>query len=558
MLCDIVYQSGNANTKWKDYITFVYKDLITKEKQLYTIEEPTITLYEVPPERRTFKKARHFKEIKDLIPHEVKYKDVLKEIANIAGPQFVKYYNERKTKAERKQLLKWPYCLGGDIPIETIYRSIWEKELGNSDRKDLTCIYLDIEVNQKHWTGPIPRKGECPIDMISVFDETQNTCYTFYLKVEDNPQIIPFINNRQQELQQKLHERFDELFPNATYKQYAFDDESELLKQVFTLIHYLKRDICFIWNMDFDMPYIIDRATNLKMNPANLLCHSDFPTSTLYYFQDTRTFDFDKKRSYLECTSYTHYLDQPTVYSSLRKSQGTLRKVNLNAIAQREIDRGKVKFEETGGNFVEFSYNDFMLYDIYNVNDVLLQGGINQKCNDAFTIYNSSYNSYCNYKDALKQSVSLRSLFYHEFLKDGLILGHNVNYDMYVKNQDSDEDEEGYEGAINGDPELNDFTGVVLYGKKSMYLFVNCIDFDFSAMYPNTICCFNIFATTMIGKLYIEDGEKYLNYDEDPGKEFVEDMIAQIPLFLGHKWFGLPCYMELDRMVSSCLKSGLQ
>ena len=576
MLCDVIYQSGNATTGWKDYLNFVYKDLITKQKGIYTITEPTIMLYEVPEElRSTFKKPRHYMEKDKLIPHEVKYKDVLKEIAKMAGSEYEKFYYENKTKKMRRQLYKWPYCLGGDIPIETYYRVIWEQELDNEDRKWLDCIYLDIEVDQMHWDGPIPRRGECPIDMISICDSVKRRVSTFYLKTKDNPQIIPFIENRQEELQQKLHERFDESFPGFEYVQYAFDDERDLLTQAFRLIHVLKRDICFIWNMDFDIPYIIGRAEHLKMNPANLFCHSDFPTSTLYYHEDNNNFDWDTKRNYFDCSSYTRYLDQPAVYAGLRRSQTALRKVSLDAIATKEgVGEGKIKFgEETKGNFILFSRNNFLLYDVYNVNDTLLQSGINEKCNDAYNLYNSCLHSYCNYKDGMKQTVSLRAFFYREFLiNDNLILGHNVNFDNGAKRVDSDngyydedaesdsferdleDSQESFEGAINGDPELNGHHGIILFGKASKYLFGDSIDFDFSAMYPNSICSFNIFAATMIGKLFIIDGDKLKRYDDDAGKEFVEDLIAKNTLFLGEKWFNLPSYETISAEVYNRMK----
>ena len=567
MLCDVIYQKGTKETGWSDFINFVYKDLITKKKGLYTIKDPKMTIYEVPEEHRKFRKARHYMEKEKLIPHTVLYRDVLKEIAKMAGPQYLKYYNERRSKNERRQLYKWPYCLGADVPIETYYRVLWEQELDNDMEKKVDCVYLDIEVNQKNWDGPIPRKGECPIDMISVCDDITKTVNTFYLKVPDNPQIIPFINDRQAELQQKLHERFDEAFPGFEYKQYAFDDERELLTQCFRLLNALKRDIGFVWNMDFDIPYIIYRAEILKMNPANLFCHSDFPTTTMFYHEDDKNFDFDTKRNYFDCSSYTHWLDQPAIYAGLRRSQTTLRSVSLNAIAQKEeVGEGKIKFDSTGGNFVMFSYNDFMLYNIYNVNDTLLQMGINNKCNDAYNLYNRCLHNYCNYKDGLKQTVSLRAFFYREFLiRDNLILGHNVNFDNVKRDLSEEELEEmdeielynsrdSFEGAINGDPELNGENGIILFGKRSKYLYGDSIDFDFSSMYPNSICSFNIFAATMIGKLFIDGGDKLKTYDEDAGKEYVEDMITKDINHLGHKWYGLPNYQDLVAEVVSSLK----
>lgn len=573
MLCDVIYQSPTKETGWKDYINFVYKDLYTGKKGLYTIETPSITIYEVKEEYRTFRKARHYIELEKCIPHTVPYKNVLLEIAKIAGPDYIKYYKTHKLKSERRQLFKYPYVLGGDIPIETVYRVIWEQELGNDEKKEVDCCYLDIEVNQHNWDGPIPRKGECPIDMVSLADEKTNKVYTFYLKMKDNDQIVPFINDRQEELQKKLHDRFDEAFPGCEYIQYAFeeDQESELLTQLFRLMNVLKRDICFIWNMDFDIPYIIHRAIKLKMNPANLFCHSDFPTTTLFYHEDERNFDWDKKRNYFDCSSYTHYLDQPAVYAGLRRSQKTLRKMSLDYIAREEehLWDGKVNFSTTGGNFIMFSYNNFLLFDIYSCNDVQLQRGINEKCHDATNIYNSSLTSFCNYKDALKQTVSLRAFFYKEFLLDqDLILGHNVNFDNYQKNNYADgtsEDEindteidnykDSFEGAINGDTNLNGYNGLIIFGNPSKYLYGACIDFDFSGMYPNSICSFNIFATTMIGKLFIEDGDKLKTYDDDAGKEFVEDLISVNVTHMGTKWFGLPSFEQLDREVASALRS---
>lgn len=64
-------------------------------------------------------------------------------------------------------------------------------------------------------------------------------------------------------------------------------------------------------------------------------------------------------------------------------------------------------------------------------------------------------------------------------------------------------------------------------------------------MYPNSICSFNIFAECMIGKLFIIDGDNLKTYDEDAGKEYVEDLVAGDTLFLGSKWYNLPTFEDL-------------
>ena len=567
-LTDVIYRKESKTSNYHDYISMVYYDNVTGKKELFTIEDPMFTIYEVKEEFRTFRKARHFLPMEQLIPHEIHYKDRLKEIAKIGGPGVQQILRNAKTNQEKKILYKYPYVLGADIGIETYYRVIWEKEVGNDTSHKPTCIFLDIEVDQKHWTGAgIPRNGECPIDAISIVDEAGSAVHQFLLKTPDNPLIDEMLQpEKLKEVHKRFHEMFDESYGELQYKIYMFDNEAEMLRKCFSLIHTLKRDFCMIWNgMDFDIPFIIGRAEELGMKPEDLFCHSDFPYPTMFLFEDTHAYEFDKKRSYFECASYTHWLDQMITYASLRKSQGAIRRMSLNAIAKHELGDAKLDYTETG-NFVNFSRLDYILYILYNVKDTLLQKGIDLRCMDSFSFYNSCYNSFCQYKDGLKQTVSLRAFIYKEFIDDGLILGHNVNFGDRKKPGPTDEqkarlnemdsdsdpfdfgedtDDDSYAGAINGNPELNSHTGLSMFGTRSMYLFGASIDFDFSAMYPNSIVAFNIFATTMYGKLEIDGGEKYCNYDIDPGKEFVEDIITKDNLHTVHKWLGLPSFDEL-------------
>lgn len=499
MLTDVIYQKESKITGWHDYINMVYRDLLTGEKHLYTIRDPKYIIYEVKEEFRTFRKARHYLPVEQCDPIEICYKDRFKVIAELAGgPWKQKLYNAR-TNAEKKELYKYPYVLGADIPIETYYRVQWDKELGNDDKKVPTVIYLDIEVDQLGWDGGgIARSGECPIDAISIVDPTSMTVSQFLYHTKDNPQIDDFIENRQEEVQQKFHEMFDDSYGVFDYRIYMFEDELEMLQQCFRLIHTLKRDFCLIWSgMGFDIPYLMERIYKLGTKAEDVMCHSDFPTTTMYLFEDTTAYDFDKKRDYFDISSYTHYLDQMIMYASLRKSQGALRRVNLNSIGKAELGDTKLDYTDVG-NFLRFSREDYMRYVLYNVKDTLLQYGIDNKCHDSLSYYNSCYASYCSYKDGLKQTVSLRAFFYYEFMEDGYILGHNVNFGGKGKVETpkaaplndeeddgwdfgEDDDDDSFEGAINGDPELNSETGLELFGRRSKYLYGACMDFDFSA-----------------------------------------------------------------------------
>lgn len=68
-------------------------------------------------------------------------------------------------------------------------------------------------------------------------------------------------------------------------------------------------------------------------------------------------------------------------------------------------------------------------------------------------------------------------------------------------------------------------------------------------MYPNSINAFNIFATTMIGKLYIFNFQLEHPYDEDMGKEYIEDIIAGDLDHIGRKWHNLSGVEDLALQV---------
>lgn len=562
-LCDVIYQKPTKLTQWHDFINFVYRDLVTGEKKLFTIKDPEYEIYLVKPEYRTFRKPRDFMERHKLEEFIIPYKDRYKEIATLAtkasGDQrYWDYFKKSRTEMERRMLYLYPYVLGADVNIENYYISKWAHELETDKEKYITSFFLDIEVNLKGWEGDIPREGECPIDAVTLIDGVTKISHTFLYHTPDNPQIDEFITpEKQKEFQEKTKEMFGDDFGDIKeYRCYMFEDEREMLHQLFVLIHTIKRDFGMVWNgLGFDLPYIKGRFEKLGMDPKKEMCHSDFPTPTLILFEDTKAFNFDEKRSFATVSCYTHWIDQQIQYASLRKSQGALKKVSLDFIAQKE-EIGK-KIDHTNiGNFTVFSYMDYMPYVLYNVKDVLLQWGIDCKVEDMFRFYNQCYNNRSPLKDGLKQTVSLRCLIY-DLLKYeyNMVLGHNANFMNYKDESDEeDEDDDSFEGAINADPMLNAPKGLILFGKLSRFLFGDCIDFDFSAMYPNAIVVFNIFKTTMIGKLIIENVDHLLSYDEDAGKEFVEDMIAQDAVHTCHKWLGLPDTLEMTELINQELK----
>lgn len=77
------------------------------------------------------------------------------------------------------------------------------------------------------------------------------------------------------------------------------------------------------------------------------------------------------------------------------------------------------------------------------------------------------------------------------------------------------------------------------------------MDFDYSSLYPSIIMIFNIFATTQLGRVILDnrnitkrevitDMDKY-----DRGGKFIEDLELNEPVQFMYRWMGMPSAEDL-------------
>jgi DNA polymerase elongation subunit (family B) len=556
MLVNLIYHNGSKATEYKDYLDIIYKDLRTGEKKLHTIETPEVEIYFAKEHAMNNKFNRNFIKLEDAEMHTCKYKDLPFYIAKVAGPDYVNYIKDsiqKKNRAAITNIHKYKNVFGSDYDIENWYKVQWFLNNHNDKEKPLTKQYLDIEVDSIDIEG-FPRDGDCPINAVTIVDEEDLTSYTFLLRNPTNPQIQEF-EDTITEFIQELHEAFDETYGDLNYEFFMYDDERELIKDLFKLINTLKRDFIMIWNMAFDIPFIVARIKELGMNPIDVMCHKDFPIKELYYKKDTKNFMVQNKSDFFKISAYTAYLDQMLLYAGLRKGGGEQRSYALNAIGQKEVGDEKLDYHEEA-NIKTLPYVNFKKFVMYNIKDVLLQLGIERKTNDIENVYQRAYTNATSFHKIFKQTVFLKNRAYIEYYKQGLIIGNNTNVEYGIPDVEKEDDDEKFDGALVADPTLNGYEGIELFGAKSMYVFDNVVDMDFSSMYPHIIIAFNIAPNTMVGKLIIGGSiqEAYKNASEDgkvedAGKDFIDNYLVGNVANMGSKWFGLPNVVELNSML---------
>ena len=586
MLLDVQYIKANKKNGTKDYLYFIWKDIDTDEKYMQAIEEPKIDIYFEKPEFRNHLNNKNYATTDMVEKKTVVYKDIIYEIANDMGDRGKQKLQDCFTTRNYKGLkefMMYPYVYGADYDIRTWYRYQWMKYFDNDKPKNLSIGFLDIEVDTLESAG-FPNPVFDPIDLVTFIDITHNNSYTFILvnkKCNSNDdfkrnlyktrhETEEYYLNNIEELKREAHEKFDESYPDMIYNFYFYKDEIKMLSHLFQLINQLKLDFVGVWNISFDIPYIMNRIETLGYDPKEIMCHPDFPVKECYFKKDTINFAVKNKSDFFKISSYTVFFDQMIVYAAIRKGQQELRSNKLTYIAKREIGDEKLDYSEEG-SLKTLGYRNWLMYVLYNIKDVLLQKGIEERTTDVYTYYFTSYQNITPYENEFKQTVKLRNVQYLFYLDNGMIPGQNVNAILYngkdnKEKDDEDEEDSKFEGALVGNPLLIDNFGMVLFNHKSNNIFRYSIDMDMTAFYPSTIFEMNIDPSTLIFKMIlpcdqydVRGGDIKFNgitdfqlveenndsFSDDVAKEVIDNFQTGDYITTGNKWLNLPSASEI-------------
>ena len=595
MLLDIQYIKPNKRNKTPDYLYIIWKDISTLKKHLWIIPEPELSIYFEKPEYRTHSFNKCDAPLSTLEERKVKYSNVIYEIAKEMGSRGQSLLNEAFAQSNYrkiKEIFLYPYSFGADIDIRAFYRMKWLEKYDNNTPKPITKGFLDIEVDiMESYGAPDPVYN--PIDLVTLIDNTTKISYTFALIgvgytekssvgltaeeiiEEENKKAMYDKRIEQQEywsthigeLKEKAHAMFDESYPDFRYEFYFYTEEPKMLVHLFQLINQLKLDFIEIWNISFDIPFIINRLKTFGLDPAEVMCPKDFPVKECWFKVDKRNFMIKNKGDYFHLSSYTIFTDQMINYAAIRKGGGELRSNKLTYVAKKEVRDEKLDYSEIG-NIKTLSYNDYLTYVLYNIKDVLLQYGIEKKTSDLDTYYITSYANATPYESIFRQIIKLRNVQYMSFKEQGLVPGNNINAILNTNYDGSNDDEEDekFEGALVGNPNLIDHFGMELYGKHTNNIFLYSIDFDMSRFYPSTIGEMNIYPPALIFKMQMDanqftsragdlpyhgitDVQLVENQEDtfsgDIGKEVIDNFQTRNYLAFGRKWFNLPTASQI-------------
>ena len=556
-LLNTIYHRPTKNletNKWsKGAMSLIVKDNTTNTKFVETIENPSYE-YFMAKEDEYIPHNLFFIEKDKVDAISIPFIDLEKDIAARTN-NLDFYFNNIKegNRMANRALHTHMRVFRSDTHIEDHYRFHFNK-LYSNNVNSISKSYLDIEADTINMSGDFPLMGECPINAVSVIIE--DTVYTVLLRNDKNP-LIEKLENDLKSNNGSFFARINETIISTVggwkqavrlnvdklnYKVMFYDEEINLLVDLFKLINIKKPDFVLAWNMAFDIPYIVERIKALGYNPADVLCHPDFKYKECKYHIDQKADMLAERGDFYTISSYSVYLDQMVQFASRRKGQSMLDSYALDYVGRIVAGARKLDYSHITTNIAMFPYLDYELFVIYNIVDTIVQRCIETKVEDIDYIFSKGIANCTRYAKVHRQTVYLANRAAMEFDEGGFIIGNNNNRNNTKPPK--------FPGAFVADPmKISDKPKVKVNGVP-INLFRNGDDFDYTRLYPSILQESNMAPNTQYGMMHIDDKIHNLENRSNDDKyirsgAFVEDLSSKNYLEFCTRWLKMPDYKKL-------------
>lgn len=567
--CRYRYPRQDDKGKWgKDWMYAIFRDNKTGKKTHKCIVEPEYE-YFIAKDNVPLYHNLLFIEKDKVNPITVPFNNLLKDIAVRTGQTQFFYDNLSNGNRKNNMQLHTQYnVFNSDMHIEDNFRYRFNKAYTNTPVMPISKAYFDIEADTINMMGDFPEMGECPINAVSYIFGNKVT--SFLLRNPDNPLVQEFEDSISPELFNELNdfiitnvggikqaEKFN--VHNLQYEFVFYDEEINLIQDLFRLINMNEPDFLLAWNMAFDIPYIIERLYEMGYNPADIMCHPSFEEQyrvAEYYIDERHKNDYEARGDKYDISSHTVFIDQLIQFASRRKGQAKFPNFKLDTAGSLICKVRKLDYSHITTDLAKLPYLDYKTFVFYNIMDTIVQKCIEEKEKDIDYIYMKCLTNNTRYDKGHRQTVYLTNRATKDFWEEGFVIGNNLN-----RNAKSFK----FEGALVGDPTHNsDYSKVKLYN-QILNIAMNLVDFDYKSLYPSVALQDNMSPNTIIAKVEIDnpifkeenpfrkpvesDGLDNLKEAETKriyvrGGNYMDDLISENIIEFCYRWFHYASFME--------------
>ena len=504
-----------VKTDQGDAVIANVKDADTNVSKLVIQENPMVPFWITKPAYRNHEFKKEYAQESEL--------DGYIAPSNRLGEEIYRALNDGRPPRgfiRFKQLLDSPYVYGADIEPEVLLKCKIKAANPDVPPPILNIGALDIETSVLGGNEII-----CATFVDGTTHEVYCSIYKPFMgnnKIKDIEGKITKLNGTLEDLKERVrirHKDFFEGLNDAAKKlvdakpfhvnYHITDDELDEIQWLFDRINDCKPDFVCIWNMGYDIPYIIDRIRFRQGNPADVMSHPDVPPKWRYcnFRPDRSEVDHITDRwDWLDLTSYTCFVDSMCLYGRIRKVKGREISYRLEYIATKDLGTGKLDFGQGADHHV-MQEEQFLDYVAYNIIDAVLLVLLDEMNEDISNLV--SLSGYSRLQDFSRQTVQLKNYFYAKLREQHCVtaaVGNSMltKWDTYIANVGG--------GVLS--PTLAKNTGIAILEEASAITDVckYAADIDVTSFYPSAADGSNISKETKLFTTLAIEGF-------DPGKE---------------------------------------
>jgi DNA polymerase elongation subunit (family B) len=289
------------------------------------------------------------------------------------------------SSSELQQLSESPYLYGSDVPSSSIIKYDYRKRFPDLV-SPFTVSFFDIETDVVHGTND-------PILATLIFGKT---IYTFCLA-----SFIEGYSNPTYQLDQAV-KKYLQTYVDKHQYEIEFTvclTPVDLIKGVFAKAHELVPDFLAIWNIDFDIPRIIETLEKYGVDPKEVFSDPKLPaefkfcrykkgsTKKITASGQVKPKNPSEQWHTLICPAGFYVIDAMCSFRFVRQGEQERPEYKLDSILNEELGLRKLSFEEAEG-YVGLEWHEFMQtkypfeYIVYNMFDCIGMVELEEKNND--------------------------------------------------------------------------------------------------------------------------------------------------------------------------------
>ena len=310
---------------------------------------------------RNHKEKKEFEYVDRLMMKQSTQSDLNRTVANLLGTPHL--------ATNRNAIKDSPYLYGYDLSSTSLIK-LKSLEKNNSIQSAYTVAFADIETN--------PGTGEVLLATITYGKKAHTSILAKFVK------NIPDVQRRLDAAILKYLPAYTDLDISITICK----TEVDLIKDMFSVANRWAPVFMSFWNMNYDIPFLLDRLKHYGVNPTTVMCDTSIPREYRFcrYKQGiskkvtasgaVKPINPSLQWHTLILTAPFYVIDSMCVYRQLRMTAQEEPSYSLDAILGKELQKGKLKFREADG-FSGLNWHYFMQesypieYIVYNIYDCL-------------------------------------------------------------------------------------------------------------------------------------------------------------------------------------------